>query len=98
MPSYNFTEAAENDLNGILDYTLQKWGVNQASIYLDGLERYTQLLADTPTLAKSVDQFAKELRAFPYKSHLIYFLEVDGGIIIARILHKSMSPSIHLDK
>jgi toxin ParE1/3/4 len=97
MPNYNFTEAAESDVDGILDYTLQKWGVNQAEKYLDGLEQHARLLADTPKLAKSVGQFAMGLRAFPYQSHVIYFIEAKHGITIVRVLHESMSPSLHLE-
>tara|TARA_B110000114_G_C14942054_1_gene336795 strand:+ start:422 stop:718 length:297 start_codon:yes stop_codon:yes gene_type:complete len=98
MPSYKFTQAAENDANGILDYTLQKWGVIQASKYLDGLELHAQLLADTPRLAKPDDQFAEGLRRFPYQSHVIYFIEAAHGITILRDLHTSMSPPLHLEE
>jgi len=96
MPSYNFAEVAESDLDSILDYTLKKWGIDQADKYIDGLEQHAQLLADTPKLAKPVSQFAEGLRAFPYQSHVIYFIEAPHGITIARVLHESMNPSLHL--
>jgi len=98
MPSYSFAEAAESDLNSILDYTLQKWGADQAEKYIDGLEHHAQLLANTPKLAKPVAQLAEGLRAFPYQKHVIYFIEAPHGITIARVLHESMSPSLHLQK
>ena len=61
MPGYRFTEAAEHDVNSILDYTLQKRGVIQAFKNLNGLELHTQLLVDTPRLVKSADQFTEGL-------------------------------------
>jgi len=36
-PRYQFTDKAERDLEGIIDYTVQEWGVSQANTYLDGL-------------------------------------------------------------
>ncbi len=98
MPSYNFAEAAESDVESIVDYTLETWDADQAGKYIDGLEQHAQLLADTPKLAKLVDAFAKGLRAFPYQSHVIYFIEVPHGITIARILHESMNPEFHFNK
>ena len=96
MPTYKFAETAQRDLESIVDYTLQKWGVDQAERYIDGLEKQAQLLAGNPKLAKPVDQFAKGLSAFPYQSHVIYFIEATHGITIARVLHESMNASLHL--
>jgi len=96
MQSYNFALSAENDLADIVDYTIRKWGADQASKYIDGLEQQTQLLAENPILAKPVDQLFKGLRAFPYQRHTIYFVEVSHGITISRVLHKSMDPKLHI--
>ena len=49
-PRYQFTDKAERDLEGIIDYTVQEWGVSQANAYLDGLESRAQLLAENPDL------------------------------------------------
>ncbi|MCB1812009.1 MAG: type II toxin-antitoxin system RelE/ParE family toxin [Candidatus Competibacteraceae bacterium] len=38
MPEYRFTPEAENDLQQIIDYTLEQWGKAQARDYVDGLE------------------------------------------------------------
>ncbi len=38
MPGYKYSAAAEADLNNIIDYTIQNWGVEQALKYIDGLE------------------------------------------------------------
>jgi toxin ParE1/3/4 len=49
-PRYQFTEKAERDLEGIIEYTAQQWGASQVDTYLDGLEARAQLLADNPVL------------------------------------------------
>ena len=50
MPSYRFARAAEEDVDGIVDYTLEKWGVDQANQYIDSLEQRAKSLADNPKL------------------------------------------------
>jgi toxin ParE1/3/4 len=96
MPGYRFAWAAEEDLEGIVDYTLQRWGVDQASQYLDGLEQQAQSLAGNPKIGKSCDDLGTGLQFFPYQSHVLYYLEEPHGITIVRVLHESMNPSLHL--
>ena len=36
MPRYRFAQAAEEDVERILDYTLESLGVDQANQYIDG--------------------------------------------------------------
>jgi toxin ParE1/3/4 len=96
MPGYRFARAAEDDLEGIVDYTLQRWGVDQANQYLDGLDQQAQSLAENPKIGKSCDDLGTGLQFFPYQSHVLYYLEDAHGITIARVLHESMNPSLHL--
>ncbi len=96
MRTYKFAEAAETDVNSIVENKIQKWGVAQAGKYIDGLEQHAQMLADAPQLAKLVNQVAEGLKAFPYQSHIIYFIEAPHGITVARVLHVSMAPSLHI--
>lgn len=97
MPSFNFAEKAEADLVNIINYTILKWGVDQANSYIDGLEKQAQLLANRPAIARSVDHLHEGLKAFPYQSHVLYFVETPNGITIARVLHQSMNPALHFD-
>ena len=79
-----------------MDYTLQTWGIEQANKYLEGLEQRAQSLADNPKAGTSCDNLGPGLLYFPYHSHALYFLEEQHGITIVRVLHESMSPSLHL--
>ncbi len=98
MPTYKFSLSAEDDIDGIIDYTVEKWGANQALKYLDGLEKQAQFLAETPTIGKNRDSLAQGLKSFPYESHVLYFIEVEpNSIIIARVLHETMDPVLHFD-
>ncbi len=96
MGRYRFSAKAEIDLENILDYTQVNWGRNQTAHYLDGLEELAQNLANNPELGIDRDSVAKELRSFPYKSHVIFYVKEKDGITIIRLLHKAMLPEKYL--
>lgn len=95
-PRYQFTNKAERDLGGIIDYTVQEWGVSQANTYLDGLESRAQLLAENPNLGMAREILSGGLLSFPYESHILYYKKHARGIVIVRILHQQMDPVKHL--
>ena len=91
-PRYQFTDKAERDLEGIIDYTVQEWGVSQANAYLDGLESRAQLLAENPDLGMARETLFEGLLSFPYESHILYYTKHARGIVIVRVLHQHMDP------
>ncbi|HEB99072.1 MAG TPA: type II toxin-antitoxin system RelE/ParE family toxin [Thiotrichales bacterium] len=93
---YQFTDKAERDLEGIVDYTVREWGTAQAITYLEGLEARAQLLAENPDLGTARKTISKGLFSFPYESHILYFRKRGGGIVIVRVLHQQMDPLKHL--
>ena len=95
-PRYQFTDKAERDLEGIIDYTVQEWGAAQANTYLDGLETRAQLLAENPGLGTARETISKGLLSFPYESHILYYKKHTRGIVIVRVLHQQMDPVKHL--
>ena len=93
---YQFTEKAERDLEGIIDYTVQQWGASQADTYLDGLKTRAQLLADNPDLGNKREALYEGLLSFPFESHILYYMKQPRGITIVRVLHQNMDPLKHL--
>jgi len=89
---YQFTDKAERDLESIIDYTVQEWGVSQANTYLDGLESHAQLLAENPGLGTTRETLSEGLFSFPYESHILYYKKHTRGIVIVRVLHQHMDP------
>jgi len=96
VAKFLFTERAENDLEDIIDYTLNEWGSVQSRHYVDGLEELSQLLADNPSVGTSRDGLSKGVISFPYRSHILYYIKQRYGITIVRVLHKAMDPHKHL--
>ncbi|MCU7876717.1 MAG: type II toxin-antitoxin system RelE/ParE family toxin [Candidatus Thiodiazotropha sp. (ex Lucinoma borealis)] len=72
-PHYQFTDKAERDLEGILDYTIQEWDLSQANTYLDGLESRAQLLAENPDLGMARETLFEGLLSFLYESLILYY-------------------------
>jgi toxin ParE1/3/4 len=96
MPEYRFTPEAEDDLQEIIDYTIEYWGKAQAHKYVDGLEKLAAQLAESPGLGTARDQLINGLLSFPFESHVLYYLPQDHGMTIIRILHKRMDVERHL--
>ncbi len=95
-PRYQFTDRAEHDLEGIIDYTVQEWGVSQANTYLDGMESRAQPLAENPDLGTPRETISAGLFSFPYGSHILYYKKHARDIVIVRVLHQHMDPVKHL--
>lgn len=93
---YQFTDKTVRDLESIIDYTAQEWGISQANTYLDGLESRAQLLAENPDLGAARETLFEGLLSFPYESHILYYKKHARGIVILRVLHQHMDPLKHL--
>ena len=92
MAKYKFTREAEHDLEDIVDYTANKWGLEQALHYIDSLEKRCQIITDNPSIGTSRGELAKNLLCFPHESHMLYYIKQRHGITIVRVLHQSMEP------
>ncbi len=96
MPEYRFTPEARDDLQSIIDYTINHWSKEQAHKYIDGLEELAARLARKPHIGINRDALMKGLISFPYVSHVLYYVAQPHGITIIRVLHKSMDAQRHL--
>jgi toxin ParE1/3/4 len=89
-----YSGAAEGDLNSIAEYTLGRWGEAQADRYLAALEGACERLGGAPELGRACDWLSSGLRRMEEGSHVIFFVLETKGILVVRILHKSMSPEL----
>ncbi len=97
MATFHFAQRAQQDLENILDYTLEQWGKRQAVRYLEALNESVQLLANNPKLGMPRENLAPGLLSFPYKSHIIYYCKAKRDIIVVRVLHASMDSVRHFN-
>ena len=96
MPRYRLSVRAAADVTGIADYTIERFGINQARRYRDGLEASFESLAANPLLGRSAEELAANLRRFEHESHVVYYEPQDGSVLIVRVLHETMDVPRHL--
>lgn len=97
MAGFRLTIPAEQDFDGIGDYTFDTWGEQQAERYLTQLDNAFQLLATTPSLGIDRSDLRPHLLSFPCNRHIIFFRRSAGGDVeILRVLHERMDFNRHL--
>jgi toxin ParE1/3/4 len=95
MHAFHFSSRAADDMADIASYTLSTWGVSQMVKYLSAIEQCASLLAENPKLGRPCVQIRPGLRRFEKAEHVIYFRTQPGGILVSRVLHRSMNALHH---
>jgi toxin ParE1/3/4 len=90
-----YSSPAKADLVTIIEYTLRVWGKDQTERYIDELEDRCQKLAQNPMLGRPYNGIPHGLRRIEQGKHIIFYRQLDTKILITRILHQSMLPSLH---
>lgn len=85
-----FSPAAEQDLQGIWQYTEENWGRKQADAYIDQVVEGCALVAGNPALAPSCSHIRPGYLRILIGRHHVYFRETSYGIAVIRILHFRM--------
>ncbi len=97
MPlSVKLTPDAVDDLVGIEQYTSENWGVVQSEKYLSGLQETINLLALSPELGIERMDVQQGIKSFPYRSHMLYYIQNEEHLVVFACLHQRMIPENHL--
>ncbi|WP_373914289.1 type II toxin-antitoxin system RelE/ParE family toxin [uncultured Thalassolituus sp.] len=96
MTHHSLTQAAQADLRQLKVYSDERWGVRHTREYLMALRTGLQTLADNPNIGKHRPEVSASSYSFPFRSHVIYYMNEDTGITIFAVLHKRMVPEKHL--
>ena len=93
---YLLSPGAQVDLDKIWDHTEERWGIDQAELYIRQLWQHIEAVAAQPTIGRA----CPEVRAGYYKyrsgSHFPFYRLTNGGIDAVRILHERMDFGRHL--
>ncbi|MDN5864430.1 MAG: type II toxin-antitoxin system RelE/ParE family toxin [Gammaproteobacteria bacterium] len=87
---------AQSDLDGIFEYTVRQWGLEQAVRYTKMIGNICTALAEDPARAQGCDYIRTGYRRGAVGRHVIYFRVADYGIAVIRILHRRMDAPRHL--
>lgn len=97
MPAkYKLSLLAENDMENIFDYTIDRWGEPQAAKYTRQLYDHFQCLADNQQLGIWRNDVKDGYRSWIEGSHTIFYCVTDGNIGIIGVPHQSMDVEQHL--
>jgi toxin ParE1/3/4 len=94
---YSLSAKVSTDLDSILDYSIINFGANVMIDYHKSLEKCFETLNDNPDLGIKVEHIRSDYLCFQHRSHLIFFKKRNEGILIVRLLHKSMDVPRHFN-
>jgi toxin ParE1/3/4 len=96
MASYELSGPADRDLTEIYDYSFREFGEATADTYLLGLlERFMQL-AVRPEMGRRIDALRTGYFRFEFKRHVVFYVKIENGVRIMRVLHARMDPKRHV--
>jgi len=87
---------ALDDLETIYQYSLEQWGITRAEAYLTEINKAFEALANHPNLGRDYSRVRADLYAFNIAAHVIFYSPTPTGILVSRVLHKSMDHVRHL--
>ena len=86
MPRVTRRPLAEADVLEIWDYIADD-GIAAADRWVDRLDKQFRVLAMQPMMGRARDELAPGVRSFPFGRHVVFYLPLDGGIDVVRVLH-----------
>lgn len=95
MATFLLSPQAAEDMADIATYTFITWGEKQAVKYVEALQQCAHLLAENAQLGRPCGWIRPGLRRFEKAEHVIYYRLQPDGILVSRILHRSMNPIRH---
>lgn len=97
MGRYRLRPKAEKDLEDIWNYTVKRWGIEQAVKYIDELDEAFGILAGSPHICRERPEFDPPVHIHHHKKHLVIYMMEDSSIFILRVLHENMDIDAQLD-
>ncbi|RUR84137.1 type II toxin-antitoxin system RelE/ParE family toxin [Chlorogloeopsis fritschii PCC 9212] len=88
MNRYRISRQAEQDLEDIWTYLAQQNQIVADKQIAQTLNRFP-MLAQFPDLGKKRDDLMNELRSFPVKPYVVFYIKINDDIEIFRVLHQS---------
>ena len=87
MSGYVLSGDADTDLQDIFLFGYSALGEKQATTYLHELYETLDRIGANPGIGRVRPDLHPLVRAFPRRSHTVFFLPWRGGTLITRILH-----------
>jgi len=92
----SWSDRAEADLDEIWRFTEERWGEDQADLYLCRLKQAVADATVRKRRARAINFVRPGLFKMREVRHFIYFRIAEGEIVVVRVLHDSMDEILHL--
>jgi toxin ParE1/3/4 len=79
---------ASEDIAEIWDHIADD-NLAAADRWLDRLDKQVRLLATQPLMGRARDELAEGVRSFPMGRYVIFYIPIDDGIDVVRVLHSA---------
>ena len=96
MARYSLSKEAEADLDDIFRYSIETFGLKRAERYYLGLEECLRRIAESPTLGRAIVGRSSTFLQYNCQRHGIFYIAVNGGAFVVRVLHLTMNLKRHL--
>jgi len=84
---FRLNPVALRDLEGIWDFTADRWSADKADAYVSGLYAAFERLAETPHIAPERSEYTPSVRIYRDEAHIVVFREETDHVSIIRIRH-----------
>lgn len=88
MPHVVLRPIAQIDMAEIWEFIAED-SESQADAFIDRFDAQFQLLARCPGLGRLRDELLPGLRSSPFEKYVIYYLPIEAGVEVARVLHSA---------
>ena len=79
---------AAADILDIWDHIAED-SLDQADRWIDKLDEKFGILATQPLMGRAREELAADLRSFPFGRYVIFYMPVQDGINVVRVLHSA---------
>jgi len=80
------TESAKRDVAAIAEYIAVD-NPSAAERWVDEIDQTLELIGRHPLIGERVDHLVLGVRRFSYGSYLLFYVPIDNGIELRRVLH-----------
>lgn len=78
---------ARDDVLGVWEYLAEVGSIEAADRWVTQLDLKLRLLASHPLVGRARDELAPGLRSIPFGRHVVFYLPMEDGADIVRVLH-----------
>ena len=99
MPDFELSYLADQDIVKIINYTVDRWGAKQATLYASLLDQHFKAIGNDLMLSKAVFDHRKDLCVSRCQKHMVFYWKRENQQPpILAVLHSRMDLMVHLEE